>query len=307
MLLSTGHLRQSAAWSHELGGLMSSSEAGLHGIAGLAALVTGGGSGIGMATAARLVADGAHVTICGRTEEKLQHAVETLVKVPDTSMVEGGTARYVVADVTIEEEVAEAVRVASAERGRLDILVANAGGAHHMGPIAGAEADQVRATIDLNLMGTFLCIKHGAPLMGAGTGTGLGGGGPGGGSIVGMSSGAGSFPHRYLWAYGTAKAGIDMLCKYAAEELGSSGIRVNTVQPGIVDDELMAPITAGGPLLDDYLAEMPISRLGTVEDIANAIRFLAGPESSWISGEQLAVDGGHHLRRGANYGLLFGE
>jgi NAD(P)-dependent dehydrogenase (short-subunit alcohol dehydrogenase family) len=79
------------------------------------------------------------------------------------------------------------------------------------------------------------------------------------------------------------------------------------VQPGIVDDELMAPITAGGPLLDEYLEQMPISRLGTVEDIAAAVRFLAGPESSWISGENLAVDGGHHLRRGANYGLLFGE
>ena len=112
-----------------------------------------------------------------------------------------------------------------------------------------------------------------------------------------MSSGAGSFPHRYLWAYGAAKAGIDMLCKYAAEELGQTGVRVNSVQPGIVDDELMAFITAGGPLLDDYLAEMPISRVGTVEDIAGAVRFLAGPESAWITGETLAVDGGHHLRR----------
>jgi NAD(P)-dependent dehydrogenase (short-subunit alcohol dehydrogenase family) len=97
-----------------------------------------------------------------------------------------------------------------------------------------------------------------------------------------------------------------MLCKYAAEELGASGVRVNTVQPGIVDDELMSFITAGGALLDDYLAEMPVSRVGTVEDIASAVRFLSGPESSWITGEALAVDGGHHLRRGANYGLLFG-
>jgi len=101
-----------------------------------------------------------------------------------------------------------------------------------------------------------------------------------------MSSGAGHFPHRYLWAYGSAKAGIDMLCKYAAEELGHTGVRVNTVQPGIVDDELMSFITAGGPLLDDYLAEMPVSRLGTVEDIAAAVRFLAGPESAWITGRR---------------------
>ena len=150
----------------------------------------------------------------------------------------------------------------------------------HMGPIPGADVDQVRATIDLNLVGTFLCIKHAAPHMAAGVGPDVGDGPAEGGSIIGMSSGAGHFPHRYLWAYGAAKAGIDMLCRYAAEELGSSGVRVNTVRPGIIDDELMAPITAGGPLLDDYLAEMPIRRLGTVEDVADAVRFLAGPESA---------------------------
>jgi NAD(P)-dependent dehydrogenase (short-subunit alcohol dehydrogenase family) len=98
-----------------------------------------------------------------------------------------------------------------------------------------------------------------------------------------------------------------MLCRYAAEELGATGVRVNSVQPGIVDDELMAMITAGGPLLDDYLANMAISRLGTVEDVAATVRFLAGPESGWITGVNLPVDGGHHLRRGADYGLLFGQ
>jgi NAD(P)-dependent dehydrogenase (short-subunit alcohol dehydrogenase family) len=272
-------------------------------------LVTGGGSGIGLGAATRLVGDGAHVTICGRTEERLRSAVDTLEGVARAAAERGlpsGSAAYVVADVTVEEEIAGAVATAAAARGRLDILFANAGGASHMGPIADADAGQVRATVDLNLIGTFLCIKHAAPLMAAGVGTGVDGSAPGG-SIIGMSSGAGRFPHRYLWAYGAAKAGIDMLCKCAAEELGRSGVRVNTVQPGIVDDELMAPITAGGPLLDEYLEQMPISRLGTVEDIAAAVRFLAGPESSWISGENLAVDGGHHLRRGANYGLLFGE
>jgi len=139
----------------------------------------------------------------------------------------------------------------------------------------------------------MLCIKHAVPAMR-----------DAGGSIVLMSSGAGAFPHRWLWAYGAAKAGIDMLCKSAAEELGGSGIRVNCVQPGIVDDELMAPITAGGALLDDYIASMPLARVGTVADVAEAVRFLAGPESSWITGVSLAIDGGHHLRRGADYSLL---
>jgi NAD(P)-dependent dehydrogenase (short-subunit alcohol dehydrogenase family) len=284
---------------------------GAGGITGYAALVTGGGSGIGLGTATRLVRDGAHVTICGRTEDRLRAAVEVLeeaaASAPAGADGARGTAAYVVADVTEEDQIAAAVSSAAAERGHLDILFANAGGAMHMGPITGAEVDQVRATVDLNLIGTFLCIKHAAPLMGAGVGTGVDGGPAPGGSIIGMSSGAGAFPHRYLWAYGAAKAAIDMLCKSAAEELGRFGVRVNTVQPGIVDDELMAPITAGGPLLDDYLAEMPVSRLGTVEDIASAVRFLAGPESGWITGDNLAVDGGHHLRRGANYGLLLGE
>jgi NAD(P)-dependent dehydrogenase (short-subunit alcohol dehydrogenase family) len=280
------------------------------GIAGYAALVTGGGSGIGLGAATRLIQDGAHVTICGRTEDKLRAAVTTLDSAAKSSGRKPktrGTARYVVADVTVEDQVAAAVATAAGERGRLEILFANAGGASHMGPIADADLSQVQATVELNLIGTFLCVKHAAPWMKTGVGEGVAGDDPTGGSIIGMSSGAGRFPHRYLWAYGAAKAGIDMLCRYAAEELGAAGIRVNTVQPGIVDDELMAPITAGGPLLDDYLAEMPIRRLGTVEDVAAAVRFLAGPESGWISGENLAVDGGHHLRRGANYGLLFRE
>jgi NAD(P)-dependent dehydrogenase (short-subunit alcohol dehydrogenase family) len=279
------------------------------GVAGLAALVTGGGSGIGLGAATRLVRDGAHVTICGRTEDKLRAAVEGLDRAVAEAAAAGGpagSATYVVADVTVEEQIAGAVAQAAEPRGRLDILFANAGGSMHMGPITEADAGQVRATVDVNLIGTFLSIKHGAPLMAAGVGAGVDGGVAPGGSIIGMSSGAGHFPHRYLWAYGAAKAGIDMLCKCAAEELGATGVRVNSLQPGIVDDELMAPISAGGPLLDDYLAEMPVSRLGTVEEIADAVRFLAGPESTWITGVSLPIDGGHHLRRGANYALLFG-
>lgn len=280
------------------------------GIAGYSALVTGGGSGIGLGTATRLVRDGAHVTICGRTEEKLVAAVAELEAVAAAAGAIGGpvgTARYVVADVTVEDQVAAAVAEAAAPRGHLDILFANAGGSFHMGPIAAADVDAVRSTVDLNLIGTFLCLKHGAPLMAAGTGQGVDGGEAPGGSFIGMSSGAGHFPHRYLWAYGAAKAGIDMLCRSAAEELGHTGLRVNTVQPGIIDDELMSFITAGGPLLDDYLEGMPISRVGTVEDVAAAVRYLAGPESTWITGVAFPVDGGHHLRHGANYGLLFGE
>jgi NAD(P)-dependent dehydrogenase (short-subunit alcohol dehydrogenase family) len=257
---------------------------------GKSALVTGGGSGIGLATAQRLARQGAHVAICGRTEEKLLAAAEQI-------RAEGsGTVTTVVADVTVEEQIAAATDAAAAVTGTLDVLFACAGGAMHMGPLVDADVEAVRATIDLNLTGSFLSLKHAARHMVP----------AGKGSIVLMSSGAGHFPHRWLWAYGMSKAGIEALCDYAAEELGDAGIRVNVVQPGIVDDELMAPITAGGALLEDYLAQMPIARLGRVEDIAAAVCFLASDEAGWISGEHLSVDGGHHLRRGADYSKLFG-
>jgi NAD(P)-dependent dehydrogenase (short-subunit alcohol dehydrogenase family) len=265
---------------------------GPEGITGWSVLVTGGGSGIGLATAERLVADGAHVTICGRTEQKLSDAVERIT----AAATNGATATYIVADVTVEDQVAAAVDATTRATGRMDGLFACAGGSLHMGPMLDADMAQVRATIDLNLMGSVICVKQaGAAFRAQGT--------PG--SIVLMSSGAGLFPHRQLWAYGVAKAGICFLCETAAEELGSLGIRVNAVAPGIIDDELMSFITAGGPLLDDYIAEMPLGRVGTVEDVAQAVRYLIGPESSFVTGEVLGIDGGHHLRRGADYSLLF--
>lgn len=261
-------------------------------ITGVTALVTGGGSGIGLGSATRLAADGAHVTICGRTEDKLLAAVEQI----SATVGDGGSVRHIVADVTSEEQIAAATAFAAEPTGGLGIVFANAGGSFHMGAFPDADAEALRATVDVNLVGTMLTIKHAVAPMRAN----------GGGSIIGMSSGAGAFPHRYLWAYGASKAGVDMLCRSAAEELGADGIRVNSVQPGIVDDELMEFITAGGPLLDDYLEGMPVSRVGTVEDIAEAVRFLSGPESSWITGVNLPIDGGHHLRAGANYQKLFG-
>ena len=101
--------------------------------------------------------------------------------------------------------------------------------------------------------------------------------------------------------YCVGKAGIEMLVKVAADELGEHGIRVNAVQPGLVDTELVGFITAGGKLLDDYLEQMPVSRVGTVDDIAAVVAFLAGPESTWVTGQMIGIDGGHQLRRGPHY------
>ena len=260
-------------------------------LAGLSALVTGGGSGIGLGCARRLVSDGAAVTICGRSEERLEAALDELNKL---SAEAGGSATVasIPADVTDEEQVRRAVERATANGGgRLEAVVACAGGSLHLGPLAVSDVSSWRATIDLNITGTFLTIKHAAPVLVRG----------GGGAIVAISSIAAPLTHRYLGAYSVAKAGVDMLVRVAADELGPSNVRVNAVRPGLVDTDMVSSITSTPAVLNDYLDQMPVRRVGTVEDIAGAVRYLVGPESGWVTGQCLGVDGGHALRRGPDY------
>ncbi len=252
---------------------------------GYGALVTGGGSGIGEGCAAALARDGATVTICGRTPERLEAAADRLRPVAAAGV------HTVAADVTQEEEVAAAVARAAEPTGHLHAVVASAGGSLHLGPLVLADADAVRATVDLNLIGTFLTLKHAAPRLAE----------SGAGSFVGVSSHAGRDTFRFLGAYGAAKAGLDMIVRVAADELGPARVRVNSVQPGIIANELMAAITGGGPVLDSYLENIPLHRVGTVEDVAALVRFLVGPESSWITGQLISVDGGQSLRKGADF------
>ena len=91
-----------------------------------------------------------------------------------------------------------------------------------------------------------------------------------------------------------------MLVRQVADELGSSGIRANAVRPSLVPTDISAGLTGVPDIVDDYLEQMPLHRLGTTDDIASLVRFLAGPESSWITGMCISADGGHHLRRGPN-------
>ena len=248
---------------------------------GSSALVTGGGSGIGLACARYLLRDGATVTIAGRSEEKLRTAAAAL----EPEVARGAAIRVVACDVTDESAIEAAVRAATSA-GRLDIAVANAGGGA-AGPVIGMSLDEWRYTLDVNLTGTFLTIKHAARAMTAS-----------GGAIVAMSSIAGVLTHRFMSGYSASKAGLEMLVRCAADELGDLGIRVNAVRPGLVPTDLAAPLAADDAIVADYLDQMPLARLGTTDDIAAAVRWLAGPESSWVTGQCLAVDGGHTLRRG---------
>lgn len=260
------------------------------GLEGASVLVTGGGSGIGLGCAQRFARDGAHVTICGRTETRLAAAVEQI----RVSAGAGATVQFAVADVTHEEDVVAAVALAAGVTGALDGVIACAGGSETLGPITMMDVEAWRRTIDLNITGTMLTIKHAAPIMAR----------AGAGSIVGISSIASSNVHPWFGAYGPGKAGIDHVCQLAAIELGASGVRVNAIRPGLVDTELVGFVTAGGEVLDDYLTCMPIARVGTVADIASMARFLIGPESTWLTGQLINVDGGHQLTRGPSYRSL---
>jgi NAD(P)-dependent dehydrogenase (short-subunit alcohol dehydrogenase family) len=261
-------------------------------LAGFSALVTGGGSGIGLSCAQRLAADGASVTIVGRSEDRLRAGVEAI-----EAVAAGATVRAVPTDVTDEASVEAAIRAATALTGRLDGIVSSAGGSETIGPLTQIDVEAWRRTVDLNLTGTMLTLKHGARVMAR----------QGGGSIVAISSIAGAVTHRWFGAYGPAKAGLEMLCMVAADELGASGIRVNTVRPGLTNTDLVEAITAPGPVLEDYKSCMPLGRVGEPDEVAALVRFLIGPEAGWITGQNVAVDGGHALRRGPDMsGLLAG-
>ena len=248
--------------------------------------MTGGGSGIGLGCARRLAAEGAAVTICGRNEERLQGGVEAI----------GGGARYVVADITQEADLVAAVAAARESTGNLDVVVANAGATEALGPLPLIDAGAFERDLRLNVIGTFLTIKASAPALSA----------AGGGSIVAVSSIAGVLTHRIMAPYSASKAGMEMLVKNAADELGTYGIRVNAVRPGLVPTDTSDPLASNELTRADYLAQMPLGRLGDVEDIAGAVAFLAGPDSTWITGQCIGVDGGHSLRRGPDLSGLVG-
>jgi NAD(P)-dependent dehydrogenase (short-subunit alcohol dehydrogenase family) len=251
-------------------------------LAGRAALVTGGESAIGLACARRLAEDGAVVTLCGRSEQQLKLAADAY------------GLRYVVADIASESEVAAAVADA-ASAGQLRIVIAIAGDSTSVGPLPLLNVAGWRATLDLIATGAMVTLKYAAREMAR----------AGGGSFVAISSIAATTTHRWFGAYGPANAAVDHMVALAADELGGIGIRVNGIRPGVVESQLVAGIADPGPVLDDYLDCTPLSRVGTAADIAGAARFLAGPESSWITGEVINVDGGQHLRRGPDYSAVF--
>ena len=250
-------------------------------LSGQVALVTGGGSGIGLASARHLAADGATVVIAGRNLERLESAASDL---------RAGGAKVLTerCDVTNQSEVA-ATCAAAADAGRLTMVVVNAGYGT-AAPFHRTSLDDWNGVIGTNLTGAFLTMRESAPYLVE----------AGGGSIVAISSIAGIATHRFMTPYTVSKAGLEMLVRQVADELGPVGVRANAVRPGLVPTEATEAMMSVPAIVGDYLAQMPLGRVGTSVDIAGLVRFLAGPESSWITGACSSADGGHHLRRGPN-------
>lgn len=251
-------------------------------LAGKRAIVIGASSGIGLATAEALAVDGAFVLMCARGRERLEAAAGQLVAALPEAKDRIATR---VVDGLVGAEVREAVAAAGGASG-LDIAVSVPGGGN-FSPVLAYDDDDFSATIDANVRPIFLLLKYAGKAMVK----------KGGGSIVAVSSTAAVMSSPFLAAYCAAKAACDQLVKVAADELGRQGVRINAVRPGLTRTGATDGMFGARPLIESFLAEQPIRHEGEPADIARAIRFLAGPESAWITGEALTVDGGHTIRK----------
>jgi NAD(P)-dependent dehydrogenase (short-subunit alcohol dehydrogenase family) len=243
-------------------------------MASMKAIVTASDSGIGKATAVRLARDGFDVGVTWHTDR--DGAEDTAREV----LAQGGRAVMARLDVTQFEEAADTVEALASELGGLDVFVNNAGGGGQH-PFLDFRLEDWQQVIDLNLTGAFVCAQRAARLMvDAGQG----------GRIVNVTSVHEHIPLREAAAYCAAKGGLGLLTKVMALELGEHGITVNAVAPG----EIATPMTGAedqDPETEDRPA-LPASRPGNAHEIAEAIAFLANPDSRYMTGASIVVDGG---------------
>src|SRR5256714_8319960 len=238
-------------------------------------LITGAVTGIGRATALAFAREGASVVVSGRRDEAGQALAAELRAL-------GVRAEYLRADVRHESEVRSLVEHVVEHFGRLDVAVNNAGTEGQLGPITEQSTDNFAATFETNVLGTLLSLKHEMRVMLK----------QGSGAIVNLSSIAGQVGVAGASVYVASKHAVEGLTKSAALEGAAAGVRVNAVAPGPVETELLNRFAGGADKKAALAAGVPARRLGTPEDIAATIVFLASDKADFITGQIIGINGG---------------
>lgn len=241
-------------------------------LAGKTALVTGGSSGIGLATAQRFAAEGAHVFVTGRNQRTLDEAVAAI----------GDEATGIRSDVSNLDDLDSVVDAISSRGRGLDVVFANAGGGG-LAALADVTVEQFTNTFNINVGGIVFMVQKVLPLLNSGA------------SIVLTGSTAAYGGNPGMSVYAASKAAIRSLGRTWAAELADKGLRVNTVIPGPVETPGLTGLAPSGQeqaLLDAEASRVPMGRVGRPEEIAAAVLFLASDESSFMTGTEVFVDGG---------------
>lgn len=236
---------------------------------GKIALITGGASGIGLASAQRLIDEGAFVFIAGRRQDVLDNAAEAL----------GSNARGVQVDVTKPKDLNRVFETVQEEKGRLDVLVANAGVGEFasLGQITEEHYDYI---FDINVKGTLFTVQKALPLM------------TNGGSIILTGSTVGSMGTPAMSIYSASKAAVRNLVRSWAHDLRGTGIRVNVMSPGPTKTDKLLELLPS-EALSEMIRTVPLERLGDPKETAGAVAFLASDDSSFMTGSEVFVDGGY--------------
>lgn len=243
-------------------------------LAGKGAVVMGGSSGLGRACAERFATEGARVVVAARRLDELQTVAKAV----------GGLA--VACDITRDEDVAALVERARAELGRIDIAL-NCAGFEQSTLIRDLTPERLLPMVAVQLLGPIALLRRVANAMAE----------DGGGSIVLMSSITATLPGHGLAAYAGAKAGLNHIARIAALEYGPQGVRVNCVSPALIETPMTAYMFRAPGVVAAFVEETPLGRMGTVEDVVNAVLWLASDASAYVTGQNILVDGGLATRR----------
>lgn len=240
-------------------------------------MITGALTGIGRATALAFARDGARIVVSGRRDEAGRALAAEL-------RVLGVEAEFVHADVRREDDVCNLVEQTVARFGRLDVAINNAGTEGQLGPVVEQTVENYTATFETNVLGTLLCLKHEMRAMLA----------QGKGSIVNLSSIAGQVGVAGASVYAASKFAVEGLTRSAALEGAAADVRVNSVAPGPVETEMLTRFTGGNAdAKAGFLGMIPAKRAATTDEIAQTILFLASDKARFLTGQNLAVDGGY--------------